>query len=794
MRQSLRRALVPAALAIALTALFLGHLARPGALLATRDVPVFHLPLRTALARAFATWPPVWDPAIHGGQPILSNPNYAAFYPPTWLAFFVPVHSAIGILILLHAILSFAGAFRLAAHLGCGRGPALFAGAGFAFSGASLATTTLLTPYCGLAWLPWVVLGALRWLDRSETATGRRRLLLPTIALALQILAGEPVMVLTTGLVVLTLALARPPRARRLARLAVICLLAALLAGVQVVPTLTRFADTPRSGGLADERSLAWSTSPGRALELVWPHAWGDPMRLDEGLFFGASMHDRRFPFLFSIYPGQLVVLLTLAALARWPIRYRWSWLLLAGGGLFLAAGAHNPVVAFAVRSLPALASIRYPEKFLLLTTSALAFAAALGWQHLLAARERPGIPLEDFPLALATVLAGFNALLLGVLAWRPDVAAWFARTRSALPATPELEARAVEFFRSELTTTLIVSCLAAGVFALHRHRRTASSVLVVATLALLVGDLFQANHRLTPIVAAADVLTPPRILAERDPSRGRLFTDRLFVGPPNMTVKTDRPGPAQLWSQVERADPFIATLWGFEYALNVDFDLMATVPARRALDELRLVWHDGTRSRRLLGAWSVRYLGFNRPVREILEARAQGREIARLRLEENPYYRPPVRFESRVVLHRTLEDALAAERSVESSGAHWVDLRLPDSTHVAGLAGARPEILTLSQRPATVELRYASLDPAPLTIARTFDRGWRATVDGSSVEIFETGLGMMGLLLPAGEHELELRFRQTGLASGVAASLAAVIILLFWARRRGGLESVAAE
>ena len=103
----------------------------PGRALANRDIAIFHLPLRTSF-RELAL--PVWNPWLHGGEPILSNPSYAAFYPPSWLAVAAPLPWGLSLLAILHGGIAFAGAWLLARRLGCGRGAAALAGIGFTVS------------------------------------------------------------------------------------------------------------------------------------------------------------------------------------------------------------------------------------------------------------------------------------------------------------------------------------------------------------------------------------------------------------------------------------------------------------------------------------------------------------------------------------------------------------------------------------------------------------------------------------------------------------------------------------
>src|SRR4051794_3076417 len=135
----------------------------PGRALANRDVAIFHLPLRTAFRGLTAFGLPVWNPWLHGGEPILSNPSYAAFYPPSWLAVIASLPWALSLLAILHAGIAFAGAWFLARRLGCGRGAAALAGIGFAGCGAYLSLLSAFNLFWGISWLPWV----LAWGDEA---------------------------------------------------------------------------------------------------------------------------------------------------------------------------------------------------------------------------------------------------------------------------------------------------------------------------------------------------------------------------------------------------------------------------------------------------------------------------------------------------------------------------------------------------------------------------------------------------------------------------------------------------
>ena len=143
MRRKLIRFL-PVAIGIVALSLLYGQLLLPGRALAERDIPGLHLPMLTDLGRLGTAGMPSWNPWIHGGQPLLTNPHYAAFYPPTWLVFVLPADYVIGLLVFLHAVWAFAGTWRLARRWGCEAAPAGLAALAFVGGGAFVSSPNLL--------------------------------------------------------------------------------------------------------------------------------------------------------------------------------------------------------------------------------------------------------------------------------------------------------------------------------------------------------------------------------------------------------------------------------------------------------------------------------------------------------------------------------------------------------------------------------------------------------------------------------------------------------------------------
>ena len=157
-------------------------------------------------------------------------------------------------------------------------------------------------------------------------------------------------------------------------------------------------------------------------------------------------------------------------------------------------------------------------------------------------------------------------------------------------------------------------------------------------------------------------------------------------------------------------------------------------------------------------------------------------REIA------NPFLLPRRRFVPRAVFHPDAESALAAARRDGYSLMRREHAVRPAGPHGEVLYPRLPRPLELAERGGWLRLRYASESPAFFIVAETFDEGWRAEADGTPLAVFPTAASQIAVELPAGEHVLELRYRDRLVPLGAAISLltlAAVLTALVLQRDR---------
>jgi hypothetical protein len=798
-------AIPPAVLAAGWLLSLLAPLLSPGRVLANRDVPLFHLPLRAAFRELAAHGLPTWNPWLNGGQPLLSNPSYAAFYPPGWLIFAVPPHYALSLLAFLHGAIAFAGAWRLARHLGCGRGAAALAAVGYAGCGAYLSLLSAYTLFCSMAWFPWVLAWADQALRAEDPLDGKtawwRPALLAGGALGLQILNGEPSTVVMSGLGVLALAVSAAGRTAKAAPRAVILvipraalpvLFAVALAAVQILPTLGRLADSPRKGLPAWHATL-WSMPPERLAEIAFPRFLGDPARNLEGVYFGWKLEDRDYPYVESIYPGLLLAVLGAVALIRWRIPRRAAWGLAFLAGIFLALGRHNPLYEALREAVPVLAVLRFPEKFAVLAILALVFAGALGWQRLLDERQAGRAAAADLPVAMAGVALAIALASAFLLLWAPRAAFW----RIALHGAPDLGARgtatAVAYLRAESWAAVATAAAVTALLALCRWRRPSRRLLEGLAVALLAIDLWHYGHGLIRTLPASAYTVPPPLAASILPAEDRIFVQPPPAGTPEVVPRAWGGDPRTLLvrTYIARLEPYSGLLWHLPYAFNNDFDLMLTGWGRQAQRILDAEWAQPQMAYRYLGVWNVGTLLLRAPATpgSPLSARLARDPTATLIKVTNSYLLPRFRFVPRVSFHPDTAGALSSahilawqvsrhEQCIRPGGpAETVSFRHP------------PRLLSFSEAGGRIGLHYLAEEGGGLFVAAmTFDPGWRARLDGAPLAIYPTAACQLALRLPAGEHRLELRYHERLLGPGALITLLALAaggVLFFFSGRR---------
>jgi hypothetical protein len=94
-------------------------------------------------------------------------------------------------------------------------------------------------------------------------------------------------------------------------------------------------------------------------------------------------------------------------------------------------------------------------------------------------------------------------------------------------------------------------------------------------------------------------------------------------------------------------------------------------------------------------------------------------------------------------------------------------------------LVGSDARIEILNYEDDRYRIRYSAAAESLLRIAVPFFPGWSATVDGQSTPVLAVDYALSGVVVPAGNHELEFRYRSRWFRCGAVLSALTIVLCL---------------
>jgi len=809
-------ALTAAALLAALTCLVFAPALAPDRVFYFRDISQNHHPFRELTTSLIGQGDlPLWNPYRGAGQPLLANPNALVLHPTTLLFVGLPFETAFKMSIILQVLLAAAGTWLTLRDIGCSRTGAILGAAVFGFSGYMVSLGNLLNLLDSAAFMPLTVWLAGRALARGFAPWGS----LAAISLAVQVMAGEPAILLCTIAAIPALHWSRGgaaeggrarPVASRFAVLIGIFLLALSLAMVAVIPTAELLARSERGSGFDPAEALKWSLSPVTLLEAAVPRLFGDPTRAGITRFWGGGLFDSGLPFILSIYLGPGALILACFAIHRAlgaRGARRAEALALAGlavAGIALALGRFLPLYPALLAVLPPLEAVRYPVKYFLLAAWAVALLAARGYDAISEApRGAPGrgrLSERRGPIVMAVMalIAGV-ALSLGARWMGPG--RWL-RIPEALVSEDDLGIIQRGIDLSALWASgAAASCCVILLLPLGRPRR-------VALAAIVIADLLMNARGLNPTAPASFYSEPSATagLAGAPDGGGRIWATPR----PKGFAFRAQPGPEPdslrwgfRWDRMTLRNATYFPL-GYRFAFdrgNERLDVMPGAAVARLLATQGHEEHDGHEGRagarpealaRLLSLAGVDriicYGGLDVP---------GFAEAARLEGESNIpvvvmkstaalprvfiVHRREVIPEPGEALRRLDDMSFDPERTVIlEQGPHTVPQPAPGQP--SPFARAR----ILEDRPTRLLVEAETEARGWLVLTDTFYPGWKARVDGGEVLVIRANAMFRAVPVEAGRHEVEFRYAPTSVRTGLMVTAAALLLAGLLAIPRG--------
>jgi hypothetical protein len=755
-----------------------------GRVLFERDIHLFWYTQVESFVRIVTTpaWP-LWDPYTSFGQPLLADPSAQVLYPLTWMNLLMRPWVYYTLLVVSHLTLSGLGAFRLGRALGLTEGGAFTGGCLWILSGPYLSLVNVTHHFTGASWLPWVLFAA-------ERAVHSRRVSAALVwgaTMAGQIVAGSADMCALTWVVAAGLLLRRLDWRRWRANTAVIG--SGLLAGVAAIglsaalwwPALDVVQRSARRS-LPEEVRQYWSTHPARLLEVVLPIPWRHlAVRPD----LAREVYEDRDPFLHVLYLGLPALALVLAGLGHRRRGLVTLALAVMGGALLLALGRYTPAHGWLVTLVPPAGVIRYPQKAMVLFGAVFALLAGLGFDawpeaHEHRVRWRLGVVL---PLAALTAVVWLG--LAGLTAAPGEVERAVVGT-----AVPDSDRpRVLAIMASRLLPSAVALTLATLLGALALRPRWSGRVAWLVAL-VAVADLFFAHRDDNPTAHRDLFRSRPAVLAQLpQDDRSRLYVYDYLRLAGSSERHLGRKDPYLLarapagWTRLETSTlamrdalvPPVAGTWGRESSFEIDF--RGLYSEELAGLTLALDAAEGTPAHsRLLRIGAVRH---------VVALHTPGFEDLDLVASVPDLLVDPIRV---LGVRDTLPRAYVASGIRVADGPDAVAVMVHpsfDARREIVLPAGRPqppnprlsaECTILHARPDGIDLAARLSQDGYVVLVDAFDPGWRASVDGRAAPVLRANLAFRAVPVPAGAHEISLRYRPTAVVAGLALSLATLV------------------
>ena len=316
---------------------------------------------------------PLWRPYLLSGAPIIGHPVAPIFYPPYWITLILPIAFAFNLNVALHIFWMGLGTYLYLRWETGIRWEAALIGA-IIFSQTPMWIAHIsgghLPMLAAIAWWPWIWLGWNRYLSTAKA----RWVTFAGIGLAAQFInhgmfAALSVLAIAIFTIVRLIQFRGQEFKRFIKGWIIFVAIAFSLSAIHLLPFLELVGYSTRAAMTRADAAFG-SLPPPLLLNALFPP-------------------ELKFPEWF-LYPGIGVLVLVLTGLALgWSRRERYAAIVVVGG-LVLSLGTSTPVFDILYSFIPGYSVLRVPPRWWLFSLFALSILAGLGLEKWLAKASRP--------------------------------------------------------------------------------------------------------------------------------------------------------------------------------------------------------------------------------------------------------------------------------------------------------------------------------------------------------------------------------------------------------------------
>jgi hypothetical protein len=696
----------------------------------------------------------------------------------------LPFNVAWNWLIILHFGFAGIATYIFLRYLNASRGGALLGGNIFMLSGYLLSVHNVPPHLFSAAWFPLVLTFFLKYFETSK----HKYLILSSLCLVMQFVAGAPEMVIMSALVLLVLTafpigfvhsvscgdIRMPGFFPRLRSLSLVGVLVFLLSAVQLFPFLELKSLSIRAEGLGYREAVIWSFSLKDVIQFVL----NDPF----GYYVGRDKYWLNQAWLKSLYLGVSPFVLSISYMLI-KDKKKYIFLFLAAVSFILALGGNTPLFRL-LYHLPVFDSMRYPVKFLFLFFFFISVTSSLGLDR-----------MRAFDRHRRTVLFGKLCLLFALLA----AIVWGYMQYSLPEAKTFLNPWALKLDVFDLDATLhnvsrflffcILFCFVCYVSLEAKSARVRHVFLALIVL-LVVVDMFTATNKFYRYSPWGSFIEKHHFEEEIGRSKN---TGRYVVAPEIKRMPLSYPFDrkvlagtyASLHSTFTTDGLEVLKLKQYGQVLKMLEESVQIKDAKRFFDMMGIGYVVTWTEMEAPDFKQIQMDKLEHHVKELMPILELGKagdpsdieriveKFSKKTLYLYEYLNSPGRYFLVSRVHYVMDERAVKERLMhpDLQPAKEVVV-LSDKEGFRDYGTVKGQVELVSYKPNSIHFKSTTDNDSFFYLSDTYYPGWRAYIDGKPTKIFKANLAFRAVEVPKGKHTVVFKYVPTSFYAGLIFTL----------------------
>jgi uncharacterized membrane protein YfhO len=698
---------------------------------------------------------PLWNSYNGLGTPLFANYQSALFYPGTWFIFLFYIFGKLDGLVwghlivnILHLSLAGVGIIKIAEHKKYSYYAAILSALSFSLGGYFLARFGFFSMIWAGAWYPWIFFFTLKIAEKKKYSVETIKL---SIVSTLLLLSGHAQLcwyILLFSVVYLIFQYRRPMAEwfRIIIQFVLANLLAVGISAIQLLPTAELLLHSQRSDAVNMATSMTYSFWPWHFLNFLNPHIFGHPI---SGDYWGYAAYWED-----AVYIGLLPILLAISVIIlafRKKIQLKWENRdLYFFGTIYLvsiifALGNNTSIFPWLYQYIPTFDMFNAPARYMIwfvFSASLFAGSAFDEW------RKPEGKVL--YWVRLGT--AGGVAIGIGAL--------FMLLTGDAIKSTFILATFQISLIIILIGVLYLLNPISDG----NNYKN--QNVWKIAVILFVFLDLFYMNYQHIPVdnVKSIQVFS-----SDKENNNLRIYTPD--------TVEYE-----YRYNKVLNFDDYGRTISNNKLAVSqlANINIFSRIVSLNNFEPMRLSAYDefihqlNKKSKDdqilLLGKCGINQIGeFTTDHNNV--------EHPEIFVYEDISALNPIQFYTHSIEIPSVDSMLDV---MADHPCVYIPSKTGKSTPTVNqecetLQGKVSDLIWYGSRISfTVDINQESW----VLVNDTYDTGWKLTIDGKAKELYQANGFVKAFVVPAGKHNIELRYIPLSFILGSVISFTSLILM----------------